>query len=157
MPNHLHGVIGFRNTGKSINSVVGNGKRFMAYEIAKKLKQQNNTQVLNQLSSFVNHTDRQRGKLHEVFEPSFDWKECLTDDFIEQKLNYIYENPCKGEWNLVQNVWEYKHSSAKFYFTGAQGLYQVTSYMELKDVDLNKSAMKSKSSAEVPRRRLCEE
>lgn len=26
-PNHLHAVIAFQNTGKSINSVVGNGKR----------------------------------------------------------------------------------------------------------------------------------
>jgi REP element-mobilizing transposase RayT len=30
MPNHLHAVIAFRNTsGKSINRIVGNGKRFM--------------------------------------------------------------------------------------------------------------------------------
>lgn len=26
MPNHLHAVIGFRNTGKSINTIVGNAK-----------------------------------------------------------------------------------------------------------------------------------
>ena len=33
MPNHLHALIAFRNTGQSINTIVGNGKRFMAYEI----------------------------------------------------------------------------------------------------------------------------
>jgi hypothetical protein len=115
---------------------VGNGKRFMAYEIIKRLKKQNNRQMINQLSSFVNKTDRDRGKLHEVFEPSFDWKECLSDDFIEQKLNYIHENPNKGEWRLVEDISDYLHSSAKFYFTGEQDLYQVTSYMVLKDVDL---------------------
>jgi REP element-mobilizing transposase RayT len=139
MPNHLHALIAFRNTsGKSINATVGNGKRFMAYEIVKLLKQQNNIQILNQLSSFVNKTDKDRGKLHEVFEPSFDWKECLSDDFIEQKLNYIHENPNKGEWKLVEDVSDYPHSSAKYYFTGEQGLYQVTSYMVLKDVDLTR-------------------
>lgn len=111
----------------------------MAYKIVKKLKQQNNAQMLEKLSSIVNHTGKQRGKLHEVFEPSFDWKECLTDDFIEQKLNYIHANPCKGEWNLVEDVCEYTHSFAKFYFTGEQGLYQVISYMELKDVDLTRA------------------
>lgn len=73
-----------------------------------------------------------------MFESSFDWKECLADNFIEQKLNYIHENPCKGEWNLVSDVCEYAHSSAKFYLTGETGAYEVTSYMELKDVDLTR-------------------
>lgn len=33
MSNHIHTIIAFKNTGKSINSIVSNGKRFMAYEI----------------------------------------------------------------------------------------------------------------------------
>src|SRR5690606_5182132 len=34
MPNHLHALLGFRNTGEeTINKIVGNGKRFMAYDI----------------------------------------------------------------------------------------------------------------------------
>ena len=34
MPNHVHSLIAFRNTqGQSINSIIGNGKRFMSYEI----------------------------------------------------------------------------------------------------------------------------
>jgi len=37
MPNHLHALIAFRNTSQSINTIVGNGKRFMAYEIIKRL------------------------------------------------------------------------------------------------------------------------
>jgi len=35
-------------------------------------------------------------KLHGVFETSFDWKECLTERFIQQKLDYIHFNPCKA-------------------------------------------------------------
>jgi len=38
IPNHLHAIIAFHNTVKTINSIVGNGKRFMAYEIAENLK-----------------------------------------------------------------------------------------------------------------------
>ena len=140
MPNHLHALIGFRNTsGKSINSIVGNGKRFMAYDIVTKLQEKKEVELLAQLTSFVNSTDKQKGKLHEVFEPSFDGKECYTDDFIEQKLSYMHENPCRGKWKLVKQSWEYQHSSAKFYFTGEQGFYPVISYMELKDVDLTKA------------------
>src|SRR3954470_12986292 len=79
MPNHLHALIGFRNTqGESINSIIGNGKRFMAYDLVARMKEKNEEEVLTQLSSSVNSTDRKRGKLHEVFEPSFDWKECRS-------------------------------------------------------------------------------
>ena len=83
MPNHLHALIEFRNTeGVSINKIVGNGKRFMAYALVSKLEQLNKQDVLAELSSYVNETERQRDKLHEVFEPSFEWKECKTQKFI---------------------------------------------------------------------------
>jgi hypothetical protein len=123
---------------KSINSIVGNGKRFMAYDIVARLKAKGEESLLSQLSSYVTPTDRRRKKLHEVFEPSFDGKECFTDNFIEQKLTYIHENPCRGKWELVDQPWEYKHSSAQFYYHGAQGVYPILSYMDLKDVDLTK-------------------
>ncbi len=45
-------------------------------------------------------------------------------------------NPCSGKWRLVGNPCEYKHSSAKFYLTGEQGIYNVLSYKILDDVDL---------------------
>ncbi len=77
-------------------------------------------------------------KLHKVFEPSFDWKECRTSAFIQQKLNYIHWNPCKGENKIVELPEQYIHSSAKFYITGEQGIYPVTSYTELEDIDLTK-------------------
>ena len=139
MPNHMHSLLAFRNTqGQSINSIVGNGKRFMSYEIVERLKEQNSQEILKQLSSFVNATDKRRGKLHEVFEPSFDWKECSSEKFIEQKLEYIHNNPCRGMWDLVKHPWDYVHSSAQFYFNGTQGVYEVISYSALEDVDLTK-------------------
>ena len=45
MPNHLHVLIGFHNIGKSINAIIGNGKRFMAYEISNRLRLQNNVLI----------------------------------------------------------------------------------------------------------------
>jgi hypothetical protein len=62
MPNHVHALIAFRNTeGQSINSIIGTGKRFMAYETINRLEEQGNQELLNQLASFVNATDRRRG------------------------------------------------------------------------------------------------
>ena len=49
MPNHLHALIDFSATAKRINTIIGNGKRFMAYEIIKRLQQAGKTDVLTAL------------------------------------------------------------------------------------------------------------
>jgi REP element-mobilizing transposase RayT len=138
MPNHLHCIIAFRNTqGKSINTIVGNGKRFMAYELVRLLQQKGEHDLLAQMASHVNATDKKRGKLHEVFEPSFDCKPCFSISFIEQKLNYIHANPCRGKWKLAENVWDYKHSSAKYYYRGEHSCYEIKNFSEVLDIDLS--------------------
>jgi REP element-mobilizing transposase RayT len=139
MPNHLHALLGFRHTeGVSINKIVGNGKRFMAYDIVKRLKELKREDILSDLRSLVNKTEKLNDKIHEIFEPSFDWKECASDRFIEQKLDYIHNNPCRGKWDLVAQPLDYIHSSARQYILGEECLYPVTIYSSLKDVDLTK-------------------
>jgi REP element-mobilizing transposase RayT len=137
MPNHLHALIAFTKSDISINTIIGNGKRFMAYEIVKRLKEKGNEEILNKLVEAVSSREYKRGKLHEVFEPSFDWKECISNRFTNQKLNYIHDNPCRGKWNLINNPMDYAHSSARFYLTGEQGCYQVIHAGKLEDVDLS--------------------
>ena len=58
---------------------------------------------------------------------------------MKQKLDYMHDNSCRGKWNLVADVTEYKHSSAKFYLSGEQGVYPITNYLELEDIDLTKN------------------
>ncbi len=38
MPNHVHALISFINTKQSINTIVGNVKIFIAYEIIQRLE-----------------------------------------------------------------------------------------------------------------------
>jgi REP element-mobilizing transposase RayT len=40
MPNHLHVIIAINNSSQALNTVVSNGKRFMAYEIVARLEKQ---------------------------------------------------------------------------------------------------------------------
>ena len=136
MPNHIHALIAFRNTGQSVNTIVGNGKRFIAYEIIKRLKEQKEEKLLHQLFLSVEATDRRRKKQHEVWEDSFDWKDCRTNEFMLQKLNYMLDNPCKGKWDLAIAPVNYKHSSATYYLTGMQGVYEVLNYCCLADINL---------------------
>lgn len=84
----------------------------------------------------MSERERQRGKQHEIFEPSFDWKDCRSREFILQKLEYMHNNPCKGVWNLAASPIDYAHSSARFYLLGEEGAYPVTHFGLLEDIDL---------------------
>jgi hypothetical protein len=58
------------------------------------------------------------------------------------EVSGIFNNPCRGEWNLAKNPEGYMHSSAKYYATGEQGIYEVMSYALLADIDLAKALRK---------------
>jgi hypothetical protein len=137
MPSHVHALIAFSETKTCINTIIGNGKRFMAYYLVKQLQTQCKTELLEQLAGWVNKTQQLENKKHEVFEPSFDWKECVTIPFMYQKTEYMHYNPCKA--GLAKMPEDYAHSSAKYYYTGVQGVYPVITYMELQDIDLTSS------------------
>lgn len=137
MPSHVHALIAFSETRTPITTIIGNGKRSMAYDLVKRLQPQSKAGILGQLSAWVNETQRMNNKKHEVFEPSFDRKECRSILFMKQKVDYIHQNPCKA--GIVSLPEDYVHSSAKYYYTGRQGIYPVITYMELQDIDLTLS------------------
>lgn len=110
----------------------------MAYEIVNRLTKAGEDQILLKLTYAVKESDKKRGKLHQVFQPSFDCKECINEHFIKQKLAYMHNNPCTGKWQLAVSPEQYQHSSALFYITGDQGVYPVTSYSIIQDIDLTK-------------------
>jgi REP element-mobilizing transposase RayT len=52
MPNHVHVLVAFCQNEKGVNKIVSNGKRFMAYEIVKRLTQNSDTDLLKQLAVY---------------------------------------------------------------------------------------------------------
>ena len=116
MPNHFHAIIhNPMDSPKSINKIIANGKRFIAYEIVKALKGKNDYPTLNKLSQAVSRFEKQKNQKHKVFIPSFDCKEIFFDEMFYSKLDYIHFNPVRGKWSLVQDYVKFKHSSAAFY------------------------------------------
>jgi REP element-mobilizing transposase RayT len=115
MPNHLHMLLYKPEYYQSLNTVIGNGKRFIGYELVERLKKIENRFYLAQLKVAVEEADKLKGQIHNIWENSFEAKECRTEKFILQKLNYIHNNPCNKHWNLSKIPEEYKHSSAAFY------------------------------------------
>jgi hypothetical protein len=136
MPYHVHVIIAFRESETKLNTIIANGKRFIAYDIVKKLTEQKRDDILKALMNSRNVAEIKAGKLHKVFKTSFDWKWLHSNKFVEQKLNYIHLNPCRGKWNLANKPIDYIHSSAKYYLTGVQGIYAVTNCSELEEINL---------------------
>jgi len=131
MPNHIHVLIDFATSSKKINTIIGDGKRFMAYDIISRIKEAGNTDLLQQLQKSVTAKDRNNGKKHEVWKESFDWKYCETVKFAYQKLLYIHNNPCNGKWNLAADITKYEHSSARYYISGKHAAYEVVDVEEV--------------------------
>jgi REP element-mobilizing transposase RayT len=127
MPNHIHLLLYYSGGKQSLNTIIGNGKRFMAYGFIKRLYNAGNIHLLERLNSAVHYKDRTKGQIHEIWEDSFDVKQCRTEKFILQKLNYMHWNPCVERWKLVKHTYDYQHSSASFYELGKK------LYMDLKD------------------------
>jgi REP element-mobilizing transposase RayT len=130
MPNHLHAIFYFSEEGNSINKMVSNGKRFMAYEIVKRLKELQPS-LLVELERAVSERERKKGQLHKVFNDSFDAKDIHSEKFLLQKLNYIHHNPVSGKWNLADEFTSYEHSSASFYELGKWKHYKPFDYRKI--------------------------
>jgi REP element-mobilizing transposase RayT len=68
MPNHVHLLLHYSNTAQSLNTIVGNGKRFIGYELVKRLKEKGEERVLNTMQEAVSSKDRERAKKHQVWQ-----------------------------------------------------------------------------------------
>jgi putative transposase len=131
MPNHVHCILYFKEAGFNLNSIISNGKRFMAYEIIKRLQQNNQVEVLNSLAAAVSEREKKKGQLHKVFEESFDAKAIFSEPFLQQKINYIHNNPVRGKWNLAADFTKYVHSSASFYELGSSNFFEPKHYRNI--------------------------
>ena len=131
MPNHLHCILYFPETGFDLNKIISNGKRFMAYEIVKQLKVKSEVVLLKILADKLTTREKKKGQLHKVFKDSFDAKAIYSDWFLLQKLNYIHHNPVSGKWSMVKDFTDYLHSSASFYELGIAKLCVPLHYKDI--------------------------
>ena len=133
MPNHLHCILYFENETFDLNKIVGNGKRFLAYEIIKRLKTKNESNILYKLTTNVTEKEKKKGQLHKVFKTSFDAKPIFTEKFLRQKLAYIDYNPISGNWQLVADYVDYLHSSASYYEIGLTRFFEPLHFESLNE------------------------
>lgn len=82
MPNHVHLLLYYKQTAQSLNTRVGNGKRFIGYDLVKRLTRQNELELLISMKEAVNAKDEERNKKHEV------WQGTLKQSSAEQKNSF---------------------------------------------------------------------
>ena len=118
MPNHVHFLVHYTNTKQSLNTTIGNGKRFIGYGIVKRLEEKNELVLLSQMKEAVIDKDRRRNKRHELWQGTFDVKKCRTEKFLLQKLNYIHNNPCTQRWKLAEKPHNYPYTVLQGFMMG---------------------------------------
>ncbi|MCF6360838.1 MAG: hypothetical protein L3J29_08770 [Cyclobacteriaceae bacterium] len=62
MPNHLHLLVFLRPQCTNLNVLIGNSKRFLAYEIVKRLKEAGQKKTLDILTNGVMPEEQKKGK-----------------------------------------------------------------------------------------------
>jgi putative transposase len=86
MPNHLHCILYFKEHKFDLNKLIGNAKRFLAYEIIKRLERSSHVDLLNQLTLGITDRESKKGQKHKMFEESFDAKAIFSRAFLKQKV-----------------------------------------------------------------------
>ena len=131
MPNHLHCILFFPHDDYNLNKPISNGKRFMAYEIIKRLQEKGEGKILLQLKEGLTVKDVAKGQKHKEFEDSFDAKPIYHRKFLLQKINYIHLKGVRGAWKLAAHWEDYEYSSARFYVKNKLDGFLPVHYEEL--------------------------
>jgi putative transposase len=114
MTNHVHLIVSV-NEGCSISTFVRDCKKFTATQILKEIEE-NGTESRREwmLHQFKYYASRHsRNERHQLWEHDNHYIELSSPDFMQQKINYIHQNPVKAGW--VYRPEDYVYSSAANY------------------------------------------
>jgi REP element-mobilizing transposase RayT len=124
MSNHLHLISGSKGEDK-VSDIMRDFKKFTSKEIMKTLladsTESRREWMLNRFEYAGKNDDKIKN--YRFWEQGNDAQEIYLNDYFNQKLNYIHENPVKAE--LVNRAEDYRYSSA-IDWAGGKGLLEVT-------------------------------
>jgi putative transposase len=113
MPTHLHCIL--KPINCSIGEILQQFGSFTAHQIIARLKIDQQTDILDELHTFRRSEDRQFSVWQDI-----QAKNIFTQKYLEQKLEYIHNNPVSNDSNLSQDRSDYAYSSACFYDKGIE-------------------------------------
>lgn len=123
MPSHLHAII--KPVGETIRTIVQQFGSFTAHEILKKLRADNQKDLLD----LFHQKKRDQRHEHSIWQ-DIQAKNIFSMEILQQKLDYIHQNPVAKEWKLAANRADYPYSSAGFYDYGRKPVIETTNINE---------------------------
>jgi putative transposase len=123
MPSHLHAI--FKPESKTIGEIVQQFGSFTAHEILNQLRE-NHQQDLLELFQLKKRDQRHE---HSIWQ-DIQAKNIYSMDFLQQKLEYIHQNPVAKKWKLVKDRADYFYSSARYYDYGRKPIIEITDINE---------------------------
>jgi len=123
MTNHLHMIVGSGGEYK-VSDIMRDFKKFTSKEIIRTLKtdiQESRRDWMLNRFEYAGRNDK-KIKNYRFWQEGNDAQEIFLQDYFNQKLNYIHQNPVRAE--MVNNPEDYRYSSAIDY-AGGKGLIHV--------------------------------
>jgi REP element-mobilizing transposase RayT len=123
MPSHLHVIIKPEND--AIGNVMQRFGSFTAHEILKKLREQNQKDLLG-----VFEQNKRDGRHKHSIWQDVQAKNIYSMKFMQQKIEYIHQNPVAKDWRLVEERDHFLYSSAGYYDYGSKPIIEITDINE---------------------------
>ncbi|HUE98874.1 MAG TPA: hypothetical protein VMN99_06440 [Anaerolineales bacterium] len=123
MPSHLHAI--FKPEDGTAAEILQQFGSFTAHQILKELKANHDEDLLNAFKQ--NRRDRRHR--HSIWQ-DIQAKNIYSMEFLQQKLEYIHQNPVSKEWKLVDDRADYIYSSAGDYDDGRKPIIEITDINE---------------------------
>jgi REP element-mobilizing transposase RayT len=123
MPSHLHAIL--KPMSEPIGNIIQEFGSFTAHEILKKLQEQNQKDLL------VVFQRKKRDERHEhSIWQDIQAKNIYSMKFLQQKIEYIHQNPVAKDWKLVEDRADYPYSTAGYYDYGRKPIIEITGINE---------------------------
>ncbi len=112
MPNHFHGIVFDANLNHdNLNRTLTNFRKFTGRQIADYVDA-NLPRAYSSVLRGENLHDRER----RLWQSGWHSEGIYSENFWQQKVDYIHENPCRK--GLVEDPQEWRYSSASFWMEG---------------------------------------
>ncbi len=123
MSNHLHMICQSQKEDKFLSDIIRDFKTFTSKQIIKTIEKETESRREWMLSYFEKScVDLKRNQKFKVWQAGFHAEEISQQRFLEQKLDYIHNNPVKA--GIVELPQHYLYSSARNY-AELEGLIKV--------------------------------
>ncbi|WP_462255012.1 REP-associated tyrosine transposase [Ferruginibacter sp.] len=123
MTNHLHLIVS--SNSNKIADIVRDIKKYSSKQIIKAIQDnpsESRKEWMLNIFNFVGQNNN-NNKEFQFWKQDYHPIELNTPEKIQQRLNYLHENPVRS--GLVWEPWHYKYSSAIDYYTKEIGLIKI--------------------------------